>query len=83
MSDADDLLSDLARAARSSKNQYDVTVCQVCTALEAMPPEVAEVVRMSIDGRTIGQDRLAQILTDHGYPTGRRHMIRHQKGHTS
>jgi len=82
INDETDLLEDLRRAEGTS-NQSWRGECQVCKGLESMSPEVAETVRKVVEGRTIGNERLAKILQGYGYPIGRRAIIRHQNGHTT
>lgn len=54
--------------------------CQVCAALEMMSEEARVRVERALAG-TIGEEKLAKVLTDSGYPTGRRAVRKHRKGH--
>lgn len=52
--------------------------CQVCSALLAM----SEAARVGVEGAlagTIGERTLAEILTEAGYPTGRRAVQNHRR----
>lgn len=72
------LLDDLAEAADGNMHQRP---CQACQALDAMPESEQAAVRQALAG-TIGERKLAEILTRHGYPTGRRAVNRHRlEGH--
>ena len=79
MSD-EDLLAELSQA--EDENMHG-RPCQVCQAL----PQMSESVRLGVEralAGTIGEQKLADILTRNGYPTGRRAVKRHRlEGHTS
>ena len=78
--DDSQLLTDLEVAAEANMHSRE---CQVCRALEAMSLEAQVAVRSALAG-TIGERKLAEILTGNGYPTGRRAVKRHrEEGHTS
>ena len=74
------LLADLSEAETANMHARD---CQVCQAL----PQMAESARAGVEralAGTIGEQKLADILTRNGYPTGRRAVKRHRlEGHTS
>lgn len=56
--------------------------CQVCQALAGMTESARMGVEQALSG-TIGERKLAEILTRNGYPTGRRAIATHrQEGHT-
>ena len=79
MSDAT-LLADLADAEQANMHGRD---CQVCQALPHMSESVREGVQRALAG-TIGGQKLADILTRNGYPTGRRAIMRHRlEGHSA
>lgn len=74
------LLTDLEVAAEANMHGRE---CQVCRALAGMSADARTAVSSALAG-TIGERRLAEILTGNGYPTGRRAVKRHrQEGHTS
>ncbi len=78
MADAD-MLADLEQAEDANMHSRP---CQVCDALERMADEAREGVNRALGG-TIGERTLAEILTRHGYPTGRRAVARHRlEGHS-
>lgn len=52
--------------------------CQVCVALEGMSESVKPGVLRALSG-TIGQEKLALILTKNGYPTGWRAVANHRR----
>lgn len=52
--------------------------CQVCDALRGMSEEARAGVERALAG-TIGERTLADILTDAGYPTGRRAVQNHRR----
>lgn len=61
-------------------NQH-ARACQVCAAITSMSDRAREGVERALGG-TIGERRLAEILTSSGYPTGRRAVARHRlEGH--
>lgn len=75
-----DLLGDLAEAEGANIHARD---CQVCAALQVMSESAAEGVERALAG-TIGERKLAAILTKNGYPTGRRAVRNHRlEGHES
>lgn len=77
-SDADDsLLSDIAEAEAANMHARG---CQVCDALEKMSESARAGVERALAG-TIGERTLSEILTRNGYPTGRRAVSNHRKGH--
>lgn len=72
------LLDDLEQA--ESENTF-ARPCQACETLAAVPESEREGVKRALAG-TIGERKLAAILTGHGYPTGRRAINRHRlEGH--
>lgn len=74
-----DLLSELAAAEGANQHSRP---CQVCQALESMSDQAKTGVIRALAG-TIGERKLAEILTRNGYPTGRRAVVRHrQEGHS-
>jgi hypothetical protein len=80
MIDEEKLLADLEAGEKANVHARD---CEVCVALETMSDRVKEPVLRALAG-TIGLQRLADILTDNGYPTGRRAIDKHRReGHTS
>lgn len=73
------LLSELAEA--EDANQH-ARPCQVCEALGCMSEQAKSGVLRALAG-TIGEEKLAAILTRNGYPTGRRAVKRHRlEGHS-
>lgn len=70
-----DLLADLEDA--EGANQH-ARPCQVCEALSSMSDQAKSGVLRALAG-TIGEERLAAILTRNGYPTGRRAVKRHRR----
>lgn len=73
------LLNELAEAEDANIHARD---CQVCSALLGMSELAREQVERALTG-TIGERKLADILTRNGYPTGRRAVATHrQEGHT-
>jgi hypothetical protein len=57
--------------------------CQVCSILGSMSESVRPAVERALAG-TIGAHKLAMILTENGYPIGRRAVTAHrQEGVTS
>lgn len=52
--------------------------CQVCSALRAMSEQARAAVEQALAG-TIGERKLAEILTGNGYPTGRRAVATHRR----
>lgn len=78
MSDAD-LMADLADGEQAN---IHARKCQVCQALEAMSDDARPSVLRALAG-TIGQEKLAAILTRNGYPTGWRAVRNHRsEGHS-
>lgn len=78
MSD-DALLEDLAVAEQANQHARP---CQVCEALSDMSDQAKSGVLRALAG-TIGEAKLAEILTRNGYPTGRRAIARHRlEGHS-
>lgn len=74
------LLADLKEGERANIHARN---CEVCVALEAMSDQAKQGVLRALGG-TIGVQRLADILTNNGYPTGRRAVDKHRReGHTS
>lgn len=72
------LLDDLEQA--EDDNTF-ARPCQACQALAAVPESEREALRRALAG-TIGERKLAEILTRNGYPTGRRAVNRHRlEGH--
>lgn len=56
--------------------------CQLCSALNEMPPDEKHAVLASLD--SIGIRKLAAILSVNGYPVGRRSVDTHKReGHTA
>jgi len=79
MSD-EELLAALGQAETDNMHARD---CQVCQALTSMSELARSGVRRALAG-TIGERKLAEILTRTGYPTGRRAVARHRlEGHAS
>lgn len=73
-----EMLADLAEAEVANMHGRN---CQVCDALAQMSGDVLTAVSRALSG-TIGEVRLAEILTKYGYPTGRRAVARHRReGH--
>lgn len=63
-----------------NKNMHD-RPCQACAALESMPELVRSRVERALAG-TIGENKLADILTESGYYVRRRAIRRHRaEGH--
>lgn len=71
------LLEDLTEAEDANTM---ARACQVCVALDSMSELARERVNRALAG-TIGERKLAEILTRNGYPTGRRAVAAHRKGH--
>lgn len=75
----DELLTDLKAAEQANGVGR---LCQVCDALEVMSDQARAGVNRALAG-TIGERKLAEILTRNGYPTGRRAVRRHRlEGHS-
>jgi hypothetical protein len=73
------LLDDLIAAEQANQHGRP---CQACVALLKMTGQAREGVERALSG-TIGERKLAEILTRNGYPTGRRAIVTHrQEGHT-
>jgi hypothetical protein len=78
MGSEESLLRDLGEAEAANMHGRD---CQVCDALGRMSDQAASGVRRALAG-TIGERKLAEILTGNGYPTGRRAVANHRReGH--
>lgn len=78
MSD-DDLLAELEAAETANIHGRG---CQACDALERMSEPARSSAKRALAG-TIGEHKLAMILTRNGYPVGRRAVGRHRReGHT-
>lgn len=78
MSD-DSLLDEIAEAEQANQHARP---CQVCAHLEVMSDERHDAISRALAG-TIGEAKLAEILTRNGFTTGRRAIRRHrQEGHT-
>lgn len=76
----DDLVADIEAAEVANMHGRS---CQVCDALSAMSDLAQSTIERALAG-TIGEHKLAMILTKNGYPTGRRAVAKHrQEGHTS
>ena len=69
------LLADLV--AGEDANQH-ARQCQVCSAIASMSDQAKSGVLRALAG-TIGEEKLAAILTRNGYPTGRRAVKRHRR----
>lgn len=77
----DDIL--LAQLAAAENANIAARPCQVCVALDAMSEQAATHVNRALSG-TIGQKKLARILTENGYLTGERAVARHRtEGHSA
>lgn len=68
----------LAELAEGEVANMHARPCQVCEALTAMSEVAASRVRQALAG-TIGERRLAEILTRGGYTTGTRAVNRHRR----
>lgn len=75
----EDLLRDLSTATKANMHNDN---CQVCDALAAMSDQARLGVERALAG-TIGERKLAEILTRNGYPTGRRAVHNHRLEGTS
>lgn len=76
----EDLLTALAVAENANQHARE---CQVCDGLAQMSEAAKTGVKRALAG-SIGEQKLAAILTGSGYPTGRRAIKRHrEEGHTS
>lgn len=72
------LLTDLAEAERENVHARS---CEACDTLAAAPENARPQVAQALAG-TIGAQKLSEILTRNGYPTGRRAIQRHRReGH--
>ncbi len=70
---------DLLAALQVAENANTISrPCQVCVALEAMSEAAKSGVLRALSG-TIGEKKLARILTDNGYPTWPRAINRHRR----
>jgi hypothetical protein len=78
--DGDHALLDALKVAESENpHRRD---CKMCVALTQMSDPVQQAVRAALAG-TIGRDKLVAVLAAHGYPVGRRALVRHrQEGHS-
>lgn len=81
MNDERNLIASLGEAAKRNSHPASLA-CQVCDALARMSPSARKVVESHLTG-TIGTETLAKILTENGYPTGRRAVVKHKKGHAA
>lgn len=80
MRDDEGLLADLGEAEDANMHGRE---CQVCQALPHMTESARAGVERALAG-TIGEQKLADILTRNGYPTGRRAVKRHRlEGHSA
>lgn len=68
----------LAQLAVAEGENIHARPCQVCTALKAMTNQARTAVEAALAG-TIGEKKLADILTANGYPTGVRAVRSHRK----
>lgn len=68
----------LARLGAAEQSNMHARPCQVCDALRKMSERARAGVESALAG-TIGERTLAQILTDSGYPTGRRAVANHRR----
>lgn len=76
----DALLAALGEAEYANMHSRE---CRVCLALAAMSDRARAGVERALAG-TIGERKLAEILTGSGYPTGRRAVATHRReGHTT
>lgn len=72
----------LAALSEAEEANMHTRECQVCRALDGMSDQARVGVVRALAG-TIGERRLAEILTQNGYPTGRRAVARHRlEGHS-
>lgn len=74
-----DLLNELLTAEDANQHSRP---CQVCAALGLMTESARDGVERALAG-TIGERKLAEILTRNGYPTGRRAVANHRGGHAT
>lgn len=77
MSDYDDnfMINEIVKAEKANVHGRD---CQVCEALPTMSESARVNVERALAG-TIGEEKLAGILTRNGYPVGRRAIKRHRE----
>lgn len=75
MVDESGLLADLGAAEVANMHGR---ACQVCAALLAMSEQARAAIERALAG-TIGERKLAEILTRNGYPTGRRAVATHRR----
>lgn len=75
MTAEENLLAELNEAEQAN---IHARPCQVCEHLERMPESVKAGVLRALSG-TIGQEKLAAILTKNGYPTGWRAVAKHRR----
>lgn len=75
MSDDSGLLADLEAAEDANIHGR---ACQVCSALGSMSEQARSAIERALAG-TIGERKLAEILTRNGYPTGRRAVATHRR----
>lgn len=79
--DAESLLADLAAGERAST--FGERPCTACEAIEGAADDVREALERALAG-TIGEEKLARILSKNGLDVGRRAIARHRKErHTS
>lgn len=74
-SSEESLMAALAEAEDANMHARE---CQVCVALTAMSDLARKEVERALAG-TIGERKLAEILTRNGYPTGRRAVATHRR----
>lgn len=74
-SDDTGLIADLGAAEMANMHGR---ACQVCSALGAMSEQARSAIERALAG-TIGERKLAEILTRNGYPTGRRAVATHRR----
>ena len=68
----------IARLGAAEAANHHARPCQVCEALQQVSERARAGVESALAG-TIGERTLAQILTDSGYPTGRRAVQNHRR----
>jgi len=68
----------LARLEKAEDANMHARDCQVCKALRTMSDQARVGVERALAG-TIGERKLAAILTDSGYPTNRRAVANHRR----
>lgn len=81
-SDLSLLLEDLEKAESENPHQDRCRVCETLESFEVIGSDETRAALSRALAGTIGGEKLAAILARHGYPVGRRAIMRHRReGH--